>query len=139
MNNVSKTASYTSIIFRDAAEKSIASKYASLFPGFGFAAGYKIIQRIYKFGGQPIAKDFLTTRYGKCFEDIFASKSKVMIHATAGSIIGVGEVVLLPLDILKIKMQTNPNAIMNRNIFKIIRDEGFGLYKGATWTAGFYY
>lgn len=27
-------------------------KYLSLFPGLGFGAGYKILQRVYKFGGQ---------------------------------------------------------------------------------------
>jgi ABC-type sugar transport system substrate-binding protein len=28
----------------------------SLFPGLGFGAGYKILQRVYKFGGQPYVK-----------------------------------------------------------------------------------
>ena len=51
------------------------------------------------------------------------------------SLIGIGEIILLPLDVLKIKMQTNPDAFRGRGIFRIIRDEGFGLYRGAGWTA----
>lgn len=51
------------------------------------------------------------------------------------SLIGIGEIVLLPLDVLKIKRQTNPEAFRGRGIFKIIRDEGFGLYRGWGWTA----
>ncbi|CAN0346199.1 unnamed protein product [Phaeothamnion confervicola] len=44
----------------------------------------QILQRVYKFGGQ--------VRYS------FSEKhSKAMMHATAGSLIGVGEIVLLPL------------------------------------------
>ena len=50
------------------------------------------------------------------------------------SLIGVGEVVLLPLDVLKIKRQTNPEAFRGRGVFKIIADEGLGLYRGTGWT-----
>jgi hypothetical protein len=51
------------------------------------------------------------------------------------SLIGIGEIVILPLDILKIKRQTNPEAFRGRGLFKIIADEGFGLYRGWGWTA----
>ena len=57
------------------------------------------------------------------------------MHATAGSLIGIGEIVLLPLDVLKIKRQTNPEAFRGRGVFKIVADEGMGLYRGAGWTA----
>jgi hypothetical protein len=50
-------------------------------------------------------------------------------------LIGIGEIVLLPLDVLKIKRQTNPEAFRGRGLFKIIADEGMGLYRGAGWTA----
>lgn len=49
--------------------------------------------------------------------------------------IGIGEIVLLPLDVLKIKRQTNPEAFRGRGLFKIVADEGFGLYRGWGWTA----
>jgi len=51
------------------------------------------------------------------------------------SLTGIGEVVLLPLDVLKIKMQTNPDAIRGRGLFKLITEEGVGsLYRGWGWT-----
>lgn len=57
------------------------------------------------------------------------------MNATAGSIIGIGEIVLLPLDVLKIKRQTNPDAFRSRGFLRIVADEGMGLYRGAGWTA----
>ena len=54
---------------------------------------------------------------------------------TLKSLIGVGEIVLLPLDVLKIKRQTNPEAFRGRGVFRIVADEGMGLYRGAGWTA----
>ena len=105
-------------------------RYASLFPGFGFAAGYKVSQRIYKFGGQPIVNDFLNRHFGSFFKNQFGEKrSKTMLHATAGSFIGVGEIILLPLDVLKIRAQTNPAAIGGRGVISIVRDEGHALYR----------
>lgn len=40
------------VIFKEAAHAATMKKYLSLFPGLGFGAGYKILQRVYKFGGQ---------------------------------------------------------------------------------------
>ena len=51
------------------------------------------------------------------------------------SLVGIGEIVLLPLDVLKIKRQTNPEAFRGRGVFRIVADEGMGLYRGASWTA----
>lgn len=42
---------------------------------------------------------------------------------------GVGEIVLLPLDVLKIKAQTNPESLQGRGLFKILAEEGMGLYR----------
>jgi len=114
----------------------IARKFTSLFPGLGYAAGYKILQRIYKYGGQPFVRDYLAIHYGSEFDKTFGKGTgKAIMHATAGSLVGIGEVVLLPLDVLKIKRQTNPEAFRGRGLFKIIKDEGMGLYRGAGWTA----
>ncbi|KAI0225342.1 high copy suppressor of abf2 [Massospora cicadina] len=129
-------ANLNQVIFKDAHTKSFGKKYASLFPGLGFAAGYKITQRIYKYGGQPYAKDFLNTHGRSFFTNTFGEKTgKTVMHATAGSIVGVGEIALLPLDVLKIKSQTNPETLKGRGIFTLIREEGLGLYRGAMWTA----
>lgn len=37
-------------------------------------------------------------------------RAKGLMEATAGSLVGVGEIVLLPCDVLKIKAQTNPQV-----------------------------
>ncbi|KAJ0288284.1 hypothetical protein Brms1b_002036 [Colletotrichum noveboracense] len=124
------------VIFKDKASAPLGRKFVSLFPGLGYAAGYKVLQRIYKYGGQPVARDFLNQHYGKDFENAFGKKTgKAIMHSTAGSLIGIGEIVLLPLDVLKIKRQTNPEAFRGRGVLKIVADEGFGLYRGWGWTA----
>ncbi|GKT86597.1 mitochondrial GTP GDP carrier protein 1 [Colletotrichum tofieldiae] len=124
------------VIFKDKATAPAGRKFFSLFPGLGYAAGYKVLQRIYKYGGQPVARDFLAKNYGEDFERAFGKKTgKAIMHSTAGSLIGIGEIVLLPLDVLKIKRQTNPEAFRGRGVFRIVADEGFGLYRGWGWTA----
>ncbi|KND04794.1 uncharacterized protein SPPG_00497 [Spizellomyces punctatus DAOM BR117] len=124
------------IIFKDAATKGTLSKYFSLFPGLGFAAGYKVMQRVYKFGGQPYVNDYLNKHYKETFQNVFGDRhAKTIMHATAGSLVGIGEIVLLPLDALKIKMQTNAQSYAGQNVFQIVRSEGWGLYRGASWTA----
>ncbi|KAG7881704.1 hypothetical protein KL905_000810 [Ogataea polymorpha] len=127
---------FNKVIFRENASKPIGQRLFSLFPGLGYAACYKILQRVYKYGGQPFANEFLTTNFKKTYEDAFGAKTgKALLSATAGSLIGIGEIILLPLDVLKIKRQTNPEAFKGRGFFKILQDEGLGLYKGWGWTA----
>lgn len=66
----------------------------SLFPGLGYAAGYKVAQRVYKFGGQPYFNDFIVQNYKSSFTNAFGErKGKMMMQATAGSLTGIGEVV----------------------------------------------
>jgi hypothetical protein len=38
------------VIFKEAHSRPLLQRYLSLFPGLGFAAGYKILQRVYKVG-----------------------------------------------------------------------------------------
>mmetsp|Transcript_4778 Transcript_4778/g.19136 ORF Transcript_4778/g.19136 Transcript_4778/m.19136 type:complete len:321 (-) Transcript_4778:106-1068(-) len=124
------------IIFREAANQGFLSKWGSLFPGVGFGLAYKILQRTYKFGGQLYVRDFVAQHFGSSFEKQFGDKNgKAMMHATAGSLIGVGEIALLPLDVLKIKAQTNPDSLKGRGVLNIFMSEGFALYRGAGWTA----
>ncbi|KAL6855258.1 hypothetical protein ACO1O0_006397 [Amphichorda felina] len=133
---ISGSSELNQVIFKDKAAAPIGRKFVSLFPGLGYAAGYKVLQRIYKYGGQPVARDFLAKHYSKDFESAFGKKTgKAVMHSTAGSLVGIGEIVLLPLDVLKIKRQTNPEAFKGRGVLKIVRDEGFGLYRGWGWTA----
>ena len=124
------------VIFKTHASDPVSRKFTSLFPGLGYAAGYKILQRIYKYGGQPFVRDYLTQHHASDFDSTFGKGTgKAMLNATAGSVIGIGEIVLLPLDVLKIKRQTNPESFRNRGFLRIISDEGMGLYRGAGWTA----
>lgn len=58
-----------------------------------------------------------------------SSSASQMIYAVAGSIMGVGEIVLLPLDVLKIKAQTNPESLKGRGVVAIFAEEGMALYK----------
>ncbi|KAI5286195.1 Mitochondrial GTP/GDP carrier protein 1 [Ascosphaera aggregata] len=133
---ISSVSQLNSVVFKEYSTASVGKKFTSLFPGLGYAAGYKILQRVYKYGGQPFARDFLAKHYSSDFDSAFGKKTgKAVMHATAGSIIGIGEVILLPLDILKIKRQTNPEAFRGRGLMAIIKDEGMGLYRGAGWTA----
>jgi hypothetical protein len=123
-------------VFKDKANASTLRKYVSLFPGLGPSAGYKILQRMYKFGGQPFVNDYLKKHHKDTFVQLGGEKSsKTLMQATAGSIIGIGEVVLLPLDALKIKMQIQGDAYKGKGAFDILRMEGLSLYRGWGWTA----
>jgi hypothetical protein len=44
-------------------------------------------------------------------------------------------VFLFYLDVLKIKAQTNPEALKGRGLLQLVREEGRNLYKGGGWTA----
>ncbi|CAN8065737.1 unnamed protein product [Agarophyton chilense] len=130
---------YSRIIFRDAHGAGVLKKYTSLFPGLSFAAGYKILQRVYKFGGQPFVREIMEQRFGSQVRQAVGGdkgKAKMWIHAVSGAAVGVGEVALLPLDVLKIKSQNNPEALRGRGLVTILREERIsGLYRGAGWTA----
>ncbi|KIW93027.1 uncharacterized protein Z519_06876 [Cladophialophora bantiana CBS 173.52] len=139
MNNATRVASISAlntVIFKESASAPVLTKFASLFPGLGYAAGYKILQRIYKYGGQPFVRDYLTQHHAQDFDKAFGKGTgKAMLSATAGSLIGIGEVgLLLPLDVLKIRAQTNLAYFRSRGFIQIVREEGLGLYRGAGWT-----
>ena len=73
------------IIFRDYATAPFGKKFFSLFPGLGYAAGYKVAQRIYKFGGQPWFNDLINQHFKSNFTNTFGErKGKMMMQATAG-------------------------------------------------------
>jgi hypothetical protein len=77
------------IVFKQAAQASIPGKFISLFPGLGYAAGYKVAQRVYKFGGQPYFRDLIDKNTGDTFRSTFGKKwGGLMMHATAGRCVG---------------------------------------------------
>ena len=136
-NSISETnQNVKNIIFRNHANKGWIGGIPTLYPGFGFATGYKVTQRIYKYSGQHSLKNYFKDKHKDKFDNLFGKKyCNTMISAISGSMIGVGEIALLPLDVLKIKSQTNPESLKQRGIFKIFKQEGFNLYKGWQWTA----
>lgn len=123
------------VLFKDAYGKPLITRYLSLFPGVSFGAAYKVLQRTYKFGSQPILRGYMNDRYGTQFRSVFGSNSKDMLNATSGALVGLGEIVLLPLDVLKIKSQTNPESLKGRGVVDIFVKENFKLYRGWNWTA----
>ena len=45
----------------------------------------QVLQRVYKYGGQPVARDFLGEYYGAQFERAFGKKTgKAIMHSAAG-------------------------------------------------------
>eukprot|EP00392_Amoebophrya_sp_AT5.2_P014261 g14408.t1 len=118
------------------------SRVRGLFPGLGYGALYKISQRSYKFGGQPFVKDLVRKPYERAFGTSDSSGKKandavrraLFCDGVAGAIMGAGEVVLLPFDVLKIKAQTNP-TYRGRNFLAVFKQEGLrNLYAGWQWT-----
>ncbi|CAR23488.1 putative mitochondrial carrier protein YHM1/SHM1 [Lachancea thermotolerans] len=135
-SRIASAAQLNAVVFREHAGEALGKRLFTLFPGLGYAATYKILQRVYKYGGQPFANEFLNRNFKADFDAAFGEKTgKALRSATAGSLIGIGEIVLLPLDVLKIKRQTNPEAFKGRGFLRILRDEGLGLYRGWGWTA----
>ncbi|GLE11831.1 hypothetical protein PINS_up024531 [Pythium insidiosum] len=106
-------------------------------PGLGFAAGYKITQRIYKFGGQPIARDYLKKNHSETFNNLFGERNaKVMMQATAGSIIGIGEIgAAAARRASRSAPRPTRRPSPGRGVVDIFKQEGFALYRGAGWTA----
>jgi hypothetical protein len=78
----------STIIFREHAAAPLTKRFLSLFPGLGYAAGYKVAQRVYKFGGQPYFNDVLNRHFKSGFTDTFGErKGKLMMQATAGRLV----------------------------------------------------
>jgi hypothetical protein len=127
---------YNRILFQKAGNDGAMKKYSSLFGGFGYGALYKVSQRIYKFGGQPVLNDFLQKTVFSPKEGQEVSKStKFWSNAISGAVMGAGEVMLLPFDVMKIKSQTNPE-VRKLGLSGLVKQEGIaGLYAGAGFTA----
>ncbi|KND02693.1 uncharacterized protein SPPG_01778 [Spizellomyces punctatus DAOM BR117] len=125
------------VIYGEAAKRGALAQYKSLFPGFQYAVTYKVLQRSYQFGGQPFVVNWLERRWGSWFKAKFRKRAQTAVQATAGLVIGMGEVVLLPLDALKVKGQTNPSLLHGTSPWALlVRPSSLRkLYSGAGWTA----
>jgi hypothetical protein len=89
-HQITSASQLNSVIFKDKAAAPVGRKFFSLFPGLGYAAGYKVgsvqvLQRVYKYGGQPFMRDYLAKHHGKFFDNTFGPKTgKAMMHSFAG-------------------------------------------------------
>ncbi len=66
---------FYSVAFRDSANLSFLKKVQSLYFGFSYAVGYKVLQRIYKFGMQPLVKEIVDKNGGHFFVKNFGKHS----------------------------------------------------------------
>lgn len=121
-------------IFRSKVNASMGQKMLYLYPGSAYAVCYKVMQRVYKFAGQPYVRDYINTYHREGFSRTFGRHEKLMTESIAGCLIGIGEVMLLPLDRLKVLSQTN-EAAMRNGVFYLLRCEGIrGMYAGTLVT-----
>jgi hypothetical protein len=134
-NTTTLSQNLNKIIFKQHATSGFTAKVAYLYPGSSYAMLYKVLQRVYKFAGQPYVRDGINKNCGDSFKSTFGASSKLMTESVAGCLIGIGEVILLPLDRLKVLSQTNEAVLKNRGLIGIIRSEGIrGLYAGTVVT-----
>lgn len=107
-----------------------------LYPGSLFAVYYKVSQRFVKFAGQPYAKDYLEKHKEHVPMFRNGKRGQMLMEATAGCLVGVSEVVLLPFDRLKVLSQTNQAALKGRGMLSIFVQEGpRKMYAGLVITA----
>jgi hypothetical protein len=46
---------------------------------------HQVLQRVYKYGGQPFVRDYLAKHHGTTFDNTFGKKTgKAMMHSCAG-------------------------------------------------------
>lgn len=109
----------------------------NLYSGFGVAVGYRVLQRGFKYGGQPIIKSVLEDWVGQAYTNLFGQQwGRIMLDGSAGALLGTCEApLLLPLDALKVRLQINKQSVVNSgSLVKFMLNEGWGLYKGLGWT-----
>ncbi|MDR3478972.1 MAG: MC/SLC25 family protein [Gammaproteobacteria bacterium] len=129
-NGRSNVAALNQVIFREQASASLAKRWVSLYPGVGVGAGYKVIQRAYKLGCQSKLQAYLESQHQ--FADHFGKYKKDWLAGISGAMVGAGEVFLLPLDILKVKMQTRGATDQPKSFLTVWRQEN--PYKGISVT-----
>eukprot|EP00922_Rhytidocystis_sp_ex-Travisia-forbesii_P070590 GHVS01105425.1.p1 GENE.GHVS01105425.1~~GHVS01105425.1.p1 ORF type:complete len:313 (-),score=41.57 GHVS01105425.1:2649-3587(-) len=108
----------------------------SLYAGFKYAAIYKVGQRAYQFGTQPIFKEMLRDRWKDSGqENIRHGWGEVLLSASAGALMGIGELIFVPVSVLKIRAQTHPGCFKGRSLYSIWKAEPTSvLWRGWTWT-----
>lgn len=90
------------VVYVDAVSFSPSRKIASLYPGLHFALTYKILQRVYKFGGQPVVKNVLYKSNDRWFMKRFGEKNgKIATDALAGALVGAGTQLVFEIEYIQ--------------------------------------
>ncbi len=123
-------------IFGNAVEMGFVNGLRDLYSGIGVGIFYKFMQRGYKFGGQKIVEYEMHQHAGHIFDDYFGQRNaKLMLAGISGMLVGIGEApLLLPLDAIKIRYQTNKDSVRGKWIWNILLEERVSLYNGLGWT-----
>ncbi len=83
-----------------------------LYSGLGWGLGYKFFQRGFKLGLQKPLQEEIHREYGQNFQATFGKRDKVVTQGLAGMILGVGEIILLPMDAYKIRVRPTKKLIV---------------------------
>jgi hypothetical protein len=91
------------VVFREQTHARPVQKLKSLFPGIRHAIAYKVSQRTLTFGTQPFLFDHLHQHHHEAFVSAVGKKrARNLEFSTAAAVVGVGEIVFLPFDTLKV-------------------------------------
>ena len=82
---VTSASQLNEVIFRKSANDPAVRRFFSLFPGLGYAAAYKVLQRVYKYGGQPFVRDYLAKHHGDSFDRTFGKGNGKFTFSAADS------------------------------------------------------
>ena len=123
------------VILGDAAAPgtSASKRLSTLYPGAGYAMGYKACQRSYQYTAQPLLAAWLDQT--GVFKEAFGGRERSYRHAVAGAMMGAGEVILLPLDSLKVRAQTGTLPRGDSLVTTLLSDGIKGAWRGVWWTA----
>lgn len=120
-----------SILLQTQINTTFKTQIRGLYNGLGFSLMHRFTQRMYGYGGQPILKQIVETRYKP-----ETRYQRIRNEWMSGAFIGLGETIFMPFDLLKIKKQTNVGTFNNRSMFEIMKEEKLNNYfKGAAITS----
>jgi len=107
----------------------------SFYAGFLWAGVYKVSQRTWQFGSQPIFRELIDHSWPDVFHARFGHRlGDVLLSATAGALMGVGEIIFVPFNMLKIKSQMYNQDGPVLSLLSSGRIRMPDLWTGWTWT-----
>lgn len=126
-----KKSNLKNILLQTQINTSLNQQLRGLYNGLGFSLMHRFSQRMYGYGGQPILKQMIENKYNPK-----TKFQRIRNEWLSGAVIGIGETIFMPFDLLKIKKQTNVGTFNNRSMLTIIREEKLNNYfKGSAITS----